>query len=200
MTSVNSRNPSSFCPSAPGSLVAPAQASAPRASKASELRKSPYTHPSQQPGERTLRIVALLTERYPCQAVPMGALKEIGEEVGVTREWVRQIANKYGFTGRIRAAELRAPKPACPKCGERPARPHVRGQLCSVCNWIEWPCANCGKPKKVRTQDIVSRFNRTDDAVKHSTRIFCNRHCMGQWLAANHGWSRYWERKKAAAS
>ena len=52
-----------------------------------------YTSP------KAIAIAEALQRRYPCAALPTGALTDLGIEFGVSREYARQIANHIGLTG-----------------------------------------------------------------------------------------------------
>ncbi len=50
---------------------------------------------------KTDLIEQILDERYVCETLPYGALQAIGREVGVTREYVRQVvARRHQREGR----------------------------------------------------------------------------------------------------
>lgn len=96
----------------------------------------------------------------------------VADMVGVTRERVRQIAQRNGFPSRI--GKLK-PK-ICPVCG---ATFYLRNIYCSpVCRHrairrrIVVSCNQCGKP-----------IERTPGKMRSkSGNYFCNRKCFGKWL------------------
>ena len=46
-------------------------------------------------------LLDILKERYPCESLPYGAQTSIARELGCSRELVRQVANRHGFSGRV---------------------------------------------------------------------------------------------------
>src|SRR3990167_8649167 len=101
-------------------------------------------------GARTLAIEAYLQEHYPCQAIPRGTLTEVGAVFGVTRERVRQIANKADF-GRL--YHLPKPPRPCLNCGQ-PASPGT--PLCEECRWVTLACTACGELFKRARHDVLA--------------------------------------------
>ena len=136
--------------------------------------------------ERTAAIVAELQRRYPCQALPHGAQAELAQQFGVSHEWIRQVANKYGLTGRISTRTITV----CGGCGKEMAN-KVRG-ICTACRRVELPCANCGKPKSVLASTLAARINASEKRAAagqpvYTGRVYCDRKCYGQWFGRNHG-------------
>ncbi len=136
--------------------------------------------------ERTAAIVAELQRRYPCQALPYGALAELAQQFGVSAEWIRQVANRYGLTGRISTRKITV----CGGCGNE--MPKGSRGLCFPCRWIELPCNNCGKPKRVRAALIARRIDNAEKRhaagqPAYTGKVYCDRKCYGQWLGSNHG-------------
>ena len=100
----------------------------------------------------------------------------IGDAVGVTRERVRQIAQRNGYPPR--SGILR--QKLCPVCGETF---YTRNLYCSSnCRYkarrkrIVVNCYQCGKPIERTLGNMRSK----------SGKYFCNRVCFGKWTGTNH--------------
>lgn len=150
-------------------------------------------------------IATYLAERYPCEALPFGALVEVGKVFGVTRERVRQIAKANGFASyrdqerETRVIPGRAGRTLCRDCGKpyggkRFAENHVSRTRCPDCRWVMIDCAQCGKPKKVATYDYISHLSpataqsRAEKGQPQYTgRVFCDHECQGRWMGINVG-------------
>lgn len=83
-------------------------------------------------------IRAELLRRFPCGEAPHGAYAEIGGRVGVTREYVRQVASGLGL---IVQAQRAKPPRQCVDCGAPPRKYSPR---CDACNTVTLACASCG--------------------------------------------------------
>lgn len=134
------------------------------------------------------QIKAIIEDRYPCSVMPYGAQLAIANEVGATRELVRQIANKVGATP-IRTHAVRY---ICAVCGGPMKRQTAKG-YCRDCATVEIPCHGCGKPVRRLASLIASRAKRAQQetdgiASKYTGRVFCSRSCTGRWQARNFGW------------
>lgn len=100
----------------------------------------------------------------------------IGDRVGVTRERVRQIAQRNGYPPRTGVLKLKT----CPVCGKTFS---TRNLYCSpVCGYkarrkrVAVNCHQCGK-----------RIERTPGNMRSkSGKYFCNRVCFGKWTGENH--------------
>ena len=140
----------------------------------------------------TVAILDALRTRYPCEALPFGALTSLGVEFGVTMERVRQVAVAHGFAGPGRGSR-HAPHRVCASCG-MPMWNKAKSAVCRACGWIDVSCEQCGKPKRVPASRIASNINRAPTLVPSGTmasytgRVFCDRHCFGRWLGEHHGW------------
>lgn len=100
----------------------------------------------------------------------------IGDRVGVTRERVRQIAQKNGYPPRTGVLKLKT----CPVCGKTF---NTRNLYCSPeCGYearrkrVAVNCHQCGKPIERTPGNMRSR----------SGKYFCNRVCFGKWTGENH--------------
>lgn len=131
---------------------------------------------------KTPEITEYMQRHYPCQAIPHGDLTAIGEKFGVTRERVRQIANKIGITGRL----SRVTVTVCSSCGKPLRHPNTKG-ICKDCRWVELPCGNCEQPVRRLASSLASRFGTSTNYGTYMGRVFCNRKCLGSWCAKNHG-------------
>lgn len=102
----------------------------------------------------------------------------IGNEVGVSRERVRQIAQQYGFPARTGRAK---PGKTCPVCGKVFYKKN--NTYCSTdCGYksrqrkVSLNCHQCGKP-----------LERTPGTMRSkSGYYFCDRVCFGRWTGKNH--------------
>ncbi|MFC1925788.1 hypothetical protein ACFLW2_03720 [Chloroflexota bacterium] len=100
----------------------------------------------------------------------------IGDQVGVTRERVRQIAQRNGYPPRKGILRLKT----CPVCGKTF---NTKNLYCSpACGnqarrkRIVINCHQCGKP-----------IERTPGNMRSKNgRYFCNRVCFGRWTGKNH--------------
>jgi len=145
-------------------------------------------------------ILAELGRRYPCQAIPTGGLKDVGQKFGVTREYVRQIARQANY-GRIFKSGT-----VCPMCGGTKMRASQWCQACySASKYVELPCNYCGAPVRRLASQLVAGINQkpqrtpTGLAVR-SGNVYCNRTCLGHWLAENHGFIAHPENGRAGQS
>jgi len=102
----------------------------------------------------------------------------IGDEVGVSRERVRQIATQYGYPPRMGRGK---PGKTCPVCGKVFYKNN--NTYCSTdCGYksrrkkIVVNCHQCGKP-----------IERTPGTMRSkSGYYFCDRVCFGRWTGKNH--------------
>lgn len=161
---------------------------APRAPRAP---RAPYS------GVKATAIIAALQERYPCEAVPYGAFQSIGKELGVSREYVRRIAEANEFSGSRTKAGPRVANGvtnrACGRCG-KPMTKNAKAALCFDCRFVELPCAQCGKLKRVSAARFTIAFSEkrvawraAHNAPQSQGRVFCDRHCYGRWFGTNYG-------------
>jgi hypothetical protein len=67
---------------------------------------------------KTAQIALLLEKRFPCQAVPPGAMSDIAAEVGCSRELVRQVANSMGLGTPGAGGHNKKPRRWCVTCVE----------------------------------------------------------------------------------
>ena len=100
----------------------------------------------------------------------------IGDVVGVTRERVRQIAQRNGYPPRNGVIKHKI----CPVCGKAF---HTRNLYCSPeCGYkvrrkrVAVQCHQCGKSIERTPGNMRSK----------SGKYFCNRVCFGKWTGKNH--------------
>ena len=134
-------------------------------------------------------IREILSTRYVCKAIPHGDFTKIAAEVGVSREYVRQIANREGWTGRLHAKD-KVSRKVCASCGNVGVR--GRSIYCSPCTWVEVPCSYCDKPVRMRVAQLTNRMNQFHSSpngktVRYTGRVFCDRYCFGKWAGRNYG-------------
>lgn len=136
-------------------------------------------------------IEAYLRRHYPCRAVLYGAFKEAADQLGATREYVRQIANAMGIGRLYRTAAV------CPGCG---GGKDGKARLCRTC-WREslqvaLPCNNCGAPVTRSARQLARRVGKDAPQVtpngpaRYSGNVYCDRRCFGQWAGRTHGFAR----------
>jgi len=114
---------------------------------------------------------------------PKKTLESIGEETGVSREYVRQVLQEAGVeSGKV--------QPSCHECGTflypSKVRPYVDlktgHRYCRTCRygmvWGTYSCKNCKKDVIRRKRDIL-RAN--------PKYVFCDKTCQGQYIGKNYG-------------
>ena len=126
---------------------------------------------------RKISIISLKTSN------PQKTLESIGEETGVSREYVRQVLQEAGV-------ESSKVQPSCHECGTflypSKARPYTDlktgHRYCRACRhgmvWGTYSCKNCEKDVVRRKRDIL-RAN--------PKYVFCNKYCQGQYIGKNYG-------------
>lgn len=163
-------------------------------------------------------IAGYLAAHYPCEALPLGALSDVGTIFGVTRERVRQIAKAGGFVAwRDQDPAVRVyPKGRtgyilCRDCF-KPTGRRVRGAdrisrtRCADCRTIAVVCTYCGTPKLISTTTYLAHMREpakpTPDGklAKYTGRTFCNRSCFGRWIAEHHGFQAHPENAGAVSA
>ncbi len=102
----------------------------------------------------------------------------LGREVGVSGERVRQLATEAGWS-----LVPRQPVRYQCICGSV----QRSFSLCDNCRWVELPCEQCGKLKRVSAADLARRVARFPGPLSYTGRVFCGRPCMGRWVARNRG-------------
>jgi len=114
---------------------------------------------------------------------------ELAEELGVSREYVRQVVNELHLR-HLLGVKIRKQLALCPECGESLSRhtPNREGQVCIKCYLKKMEkrkrtltCDTCGKEFKRTSSEVNASINRK---YKHS---FCSRRCFGKWAGDTHG-------------
>lgn len=105
----------------------------------------------------------------------------IAEEVGVSRERVRQILRSENIADYTSKTRFKKPH-YCSKCGNVILVNNGRyAKLCVDCrhmvNPVTWPCDYCGCPV-TRKYYHRKRFKNGE----LSGLVFCNKQCQGLWL------------------
>lgn len=150
-------------------------------------------------------ILDYLQSHYPSEALPFGALTEVGTRFGVTRERVRQIAVANGFVGYKAQTVSQRMNPGhmgrtlCPDCGKpygvrRYPVDRIAKWRCPECRWVEIACAGCGTLKRLRTGAYLlkasgQRGNRGFAHVASTPTVFCSRQCMGRYRGQTVGFA-----------
>mgnify|MGYP003132019792 CR=1 FL=1 len=145
------------------------------------------------------------------QENPDYTLLQIGKQVGVSRERVRQVLQKNGLQTRSTAAakhlipkHLRKGDP-CPRCGtpvpwvenlgvtkHSNGKYYQRGgfqKYCSVeCRrapMTKYVCTNCGKEKEITVSQYRAKLRRREEGL-YSEAIYCSHSCksLGYWKVA----------------
>lgn len=130
-------------------------------------------------------LVKLAVERYPCGALPRGALTLLAAEVGVTRERVRQVLRVES-----EMPFLRKPPRLCKKCGV-PAE--AGSPLCLDCSHPFVACVACGNLTRKSLGRILEAAKGAatrvpgDRAAVRTGRFFCDRRCFGTWVGRGNG-------------
>ena len=146
-------------------------------------------------GDRTLSIEAAIESRYPCMALPYGALTDLAVEYGVTREWVRRVAGRIGATGTRTGNRPNArPRVSCGRCGKPFQNPPKSAAVCRDCRSVDLPCTFCGKPKRVSAASLARKVNEDarvmpgGTSARYTGRVFCDRQCFGKWFGLTYGY------------
>jgi hypothetical protein len=135
------------------------------------------------------KVEAALLTRYPCAELPPGTLTVLGEEFGLSRERVRQIAKGIGLTS-TPGVRRKRPRRVCASCGKT-MESKATSALCLACRWITLICDNCQAPIRRLASTVVQRMASNERRLAaglrlYSGRSFCNRHCRSEW-----GWKHY---------
>lgn len=117
------------------------------------------------PESKSGQIRAYLLSHYPCQEVPRGALTEIANRFGVTKELVRHQAKKLAYT---RAEHIPAVR-LC-ECGQ----PALNGGRCAECRFVTVACEICGRILRRDRTNLMNRIRRGE-----SQSIVCSSKDLG---------------------
>ncbi len=127
------------------------------------------------------KVVIALRKSNPC-----ATLEEIGGDVGVTRERVRQILNKANLpTKKYITTYL------CNHCGDPipRRRTYQNPKFCSTKCYsaysrIQIACTFCGTLKEYRAKEVTWKI---ENRGRSSSLFFCSKQCQGKWFGKNYG-------------
>jgi len=109
---------------------------------------------------------------------PCATLQVIGDEVGLSRERVRQILKKEGLTT---AHYIESPyKFFCPECGKPTRWKFCNKQCRDKYLYIPVTCDNCGKINYRLQSTVLYRVKNKLNL--YNGHYFCNKRCQGQWM------------------
>lgn len=126
--------------------------------------------------ERANKVIAIR------QSNPCATLQLIGDQVGLTRERVRQILSgaKLPTVGYVERKIYH-----CMNCGKETPNLKFCSMKCrSEYTWVEAACDECGKLFPITQSALITRLNRN-----RSNKIRCSRHCNGKWLSREYGFA-----------
>lgn len=128
---------------------------------------------NQNPKSRDAITADLYAADLGNRTVPWGFYTKLAHQHGVSREWVRRIAQSLDFA---LASKVRL----CKKCKVKPA--NFRMAYCDNCVDVSFKCDN------PQCNNIVTRkiYENSKDQKYH----FCSRYCLGQRAGNNYGWGR----------
>ena len=125
------------------------------------------------------KVVIALRKSNPC-----ATLEEIGQDVNVSRERVRQILNKANLPTRKHLVIN-----LCNNCGGNIRRYNRNQQFCNkecrrAYSRIQIACSFCGALKEYRAKEVTWNIEHNG---RSSDLFFCSKQCQGKWLGKNHG-------------
>jgi len=98
---------------------------------------------------------------------------EVAKRVGVSREFIRQLDERYGLPFR-RGHQNKMPRPPCIYCGE-PVIGSRRERPCHRrCTWVTLTCSVCKKPFQRRRGQTQARANDR----RYKGRAVCSESCL----------------------
>lgn len=116
--------------------------------------------------------------RASLAANPVQTLKQVGDEVGITRERVRQIIRDEG----LHRAPLERPdnRPTCASCGKRRAWQTYVRPTCNACTpqvrqYLTLTCDECG-----------TQFQREPYQNRSKGFVFCSNVCHGRYAGKHY--------------
>ena len=134
---------------------------------------------------KRLSIRSIITEN-PCLT-----LREVGDAVGVTGEYVRQVVSSEGLE-RYRYARLRGkptmsgiPNPPCLACGKLMSVRNPKIQLHRGCRKIEVSCATCGHLFRKSASLLILQRNAGRESTHYARAFYCSVPCRqkGIWTS-----------------
>jgi len=127
-----------------------------------------------------------IVEKNPCLT-----LREVGDAVGVTGEYVRQVVSSEGLE-RYRYARLRGkptmsgiPNPPCLACGKLMSVRNPKIQLHRGCRKIEVSCATCGHLFRKSASLLILQRNAGRESTHYARAFYCSVPCRqkGIWTS-----------------
>lgn len=98
---------------------------------------------------------------------------EVAKRVGASREFIRQLDEKYGLPFR-QGHKNKMPRPPCIYCGE-PVIGSTRERPCHRrCTWVTLNCSVCGQPFQRRRGQTRARANDR----RYRGRAVCSESCL----------------------
>lgn len=126
-------------------------------------------------GEAIRRMAA---ERYPCQAIPYGAMAEIAKELGCSRQRVVTVLGAYERGRADRARTYCA-------CGKE--LPNRQRALCLECRFVTLPCGECGSGVRRSAAALATKAKTYGE--RFTGIVFCNRECRDRYARGRpRGW------------
>ena len=128
----------------------------------------------------TRTVVTSARQKNPC-----ATLQQISDEVGVTRERVRQILRDVGLP----TAHL-VRRYVCLSCGTvlpLRCRKFCNRQCQHNYTHIKVACDYCGTLREYRVKELINHIEKG----QKQEHYWCSKRCQGKWLAENHGFSVY---------
>lgn len=136
------------------------------------------------------RVLEIAARRFPCGELPRNVMKEIAEEAGCTKEYVRQVLRLE-----LGMPYIAKPQRVCKDCGA-PPQPH--SSRCLDCAMPPRACDECGVVfRRPRGLVLRSASGYTTNFGTYTGRAYCSRNCVGKWAAKNHGFGS--PRRRAAS-
>ena len=139
-----------------------------------------------------------------CDVNPYRTLQSIGNELGFTRERIRQIINRHNITYPDNLINRYRPDPKlyCPVCSKVTHKKTImRNNMCGACKVeskrIQGVCMECGK--HIHLTSKQSRAKRANARPKNVNinHIFCGVSCASKYVGKHYGFhTDYQERLK----
>ena len=142
-------------------------------------------------GENNRKTPFQITESYLNERIHVErkSLAEIGRELGISRERIRQYKERFGIKLPKRSPRCKYGFIDCPVCGK--TVPNLSGErkTCSKACYrrLTWPlvqCWQCGKFFEKRAS-LIRRQAKDSRYVQKNN--FCSRGCFGRWFGLNYG-------------
>lgn len=136
----------------------------------------------QEPVFATMRekIVSIIRERYG-GILPRGAMTQIAEEVGVSRQYVWTCAIDFAQAGRQKD-DLRR------RCTVDGCEGYARGrsEWCKEHINVNITCSWCGARFPKKRADHIRKMNRPD----YNGRDYCTKTCFGSYIGTTFGFQK----------